>query len=102
MATVKNTYNPQRILPPGLTLAEKLEELAWSVPFFAKQIGYPEALIHEILEGKGVIYEDLARQIEFTLKIPADFWLRKQRAYSEYLQKVEAQSEIKNTSRQVN
>ncbi len=82
-------YISTTVLHPGSTLAEKLEELELSPQDFAKQINFEEEIILEIVEEKdmGVVTPDLAEAFEKKLKIPAEFWLRKQKRYSEFIAK---------------
>jgi len=89
-------YNPDFALHPGSTLSEKLEELKLSPQDFAKQIGFEEHIILDIVEEKasGIVTPDLAKVFEKALKIPAHFWLRKQNRYNEFI----AQQQLTQTT----
>ena len=80
----KNEYFPQSVPHPGLDLLEKLEELGMGPKEFAVRTGKPEKTISAILKGESSITPDMAVQFENVLKIPAHFWLNRQRSFDEY------------------
>jgi len=88
MATKKNEYNPETVSHPGLTLGEKLIEIGMSIKAFALRSGKPEKTIIGIIEGSSSITSDMAVQFESVLKIPANFWLKRQRSYDESLSRL--------------
>ena len=81
----QNQYNPQSVPHPGLTLAEKLEEMGMGPKEFALRSGKPEKTITAILKGDSSITADMAVQFESVTKIPAHFWMNHQRGYDEYV-----------------
>jgi len=85
METTKNQYIPQVVFHPGETLAEKLEEMGMGPKEFAVRTGKPEKTISEILNSKSSITPEMAVQFESVTKIPARFWLNRQRSYDEYM-----------------
>jgi addiction module HigA family antidote len=91
MATEKNRYNPQVAFHPSETLAERLEEMGMGSKEFAIRTGKPEKTISAVLQKKSSITPEMAVQFEHVLKIPAHFWLNKQRSYDEYLARIEQQ-----------
>jgi addiction module HigA family antidote len=93
----KNQYNPQMAFHPGETLAEKLGEMGMGSKEFAIRTGKPEKTISAVLQKKSAITPEMAVQFEHVLKIPAHFWLNKQRNYDEYLARKEQQKTL-NTS----
>lgn len=84
MAAV-NMYHPQTVSHPGTTLGEKLKELGMSFKEFAIRTMKPERVIVSIVEGNSSITPDMATAFESVTKIPAHFWLNRQRAYDESL-----------------
>jgi len=82
-----NEYEPQTVSPPGSSLKEKLQEMQMSYKEFALSTGDSEETISKIINGERAITTDMAVQFERVLKIPADFWLRRQRIYEEMLSK---------------
>lgn len=80
----KNEYFPQSVPHPGVDLSEKLNELGMGFKEFAVRTEKPEKTIAAILSGESSITPDLAVQFENVLKIPAHFWLNRQRNYDEY------------------
>lgn len=80
-------YVSTTVFHPGSTLSEKLEELELSPQDFAQQISIEEHVIIDIVEEKasGTVTPELAEAFEKALKIPAHFWLRKQKRYNEFV-----------------
>src|SRR5690625_502780 len=76
---------------PGDTLKEKLEELGMGPKEFALRSGKPEKTITAILKGESSVTPEMAVLFESVLKIPAHFWLNKQRNYDEYLARIAAE-----------
>lgn len=79
-----NQFIPDSVFHPGETLAEKLEELKMGPKEFSVRTGKPEKTISQILSGGSAITPDMAVQFESVLKIPADFWLKRQYRYDEF------------------
>jgi len=94
MPTLGEKYIPPIKLHLGSSLAEKLEELELSPQDFAKQIGVEDNIVVDIVEEKGAITPSLADAFEQALKIPAAFWLRKQKRYREFVEKQESSRAI--------
>jgi HTH-type transcriptional regulator/antitoxin HigA len=82
--TTINQFKPDVVFHPGETLQEKLEELNMGPKEFAIRTGKPEKTIIAILKGDSSVTPEMAVLFESVLKIPADFWLRKQFRYDEY------------------
>lgn len=80
----QNQYFPQSRPHPGVSLAEKLQELDMGPKEFAVRTGKPEKTIIAIMKGESSITPDMAVQFENVLRIPAHFWLNSQRNYDEY------------------
>ncbi len=77
----KTEYKPQRVSPPGETLAEALEELEMTQAELARRMGRPAKTINEIVQGKAAIVPETALQLENVLGIPASFWMAREMAY---------------------
>lgn len=90
-----NTYHPPIVFHPGETLSERLNELEMGPKEFAVRTGKPEKTIIAILKGDSSITPEMAVQFENVLKIPAHFWLNKQRSYDEFLARNEQQKLLK-------
>ncbi len=76
-------YNPKTISHPGQTLAYKLQELEMSIKEFAIRTSKPEKTIIAVIKGESSITHDMAEAFENITKIPAHFWLIRQRNYDE-------------------
>lgn len=70
---------------PGETLSEKLNELSMSTMEFSILSAIPVDTINALLKGESRMTQTMANQLEGVLKIPAHFWLNKQRIYDDYL-----------------
>lgn len=82
MATSK--FIPAVAFHPGVTLAEKLKEIDMSIKEFALRASKPEKTIHAVIKGESSVTSDMAVAFESVTRIPAHFWLNKQRNYDEY------------------
>ena len=87
-------YKPQTAFHPGETLREKLEETGMSAKEFAIRTGKPEKTISAVINGKSSVTPEMAVLFENVLKIPASFWLRKQKRYDEYLARQKQKQEL--------
>ena len=83
MATVNEFYT-DIAFHPGKTLEEKLGELKMGPKEFAVRTGKPEKTIIAIMKGDSSLTSEMAVLFESVLKIPADFWLKKQFRFDEY------------------
>jgi len=93
MAAKVNEYHPQSVSPPGHTLEAKLYELDLDFYEFAALINEESELVFNIFKGNERITEELAAKFEEALKIPATFWLNRQKRYDKYEEKVTASVE---------
>ena len=84
MATL-NQYYPQSVSHPGRTLSESLSEKEMGAKEFAIRTGKPEKTISDVLNERSGITPEMAILFEQVLKIPAHFWINRQRIYDEYL-----------------
>jgi len=96
--STKYTYKPDYAVHPGETLREKLEELEMTPKEFAIRTGKPEKTISEILNGKSSITFDMAVLFEKVLKIPANFWIKKQANYNEFIARQKHNAEIEKAT----
>jgi HTH-type transcriptional regulator/antitoxin HigA len=92
--TTITQYYPQSVSHPGTTLSEILAEKEMGAKEFAVRTGKPEKTISDVLNGKSGITPEMGILFEQVLKIPAHFWINRQRTYDEYLARVEYQKTI--------
>ncbi len=78
---------------PGETLNEKLKEMGMSVKEFAVRTSKPVKTIIAIKNGTSSITSEMAVSFENAMKIPAHFWLTKQRHYDEYVVRVKREQD---------
>lgn len=81
----KEKFIPAIAIHPGKTLEEKLKEMGMSIKEFAVRTSKPEKTIFAVIKGNSSITSDMAIAFESVTKIPAHFWLNKQRHYDEYV-----------------
>lgn len=81
---IKNQDSPQIVFHPGVTLAEKLEEMKMSIKEFSVRTGKPEKTVIAVLNGESSITSEMAVVFENVLKIPAHFWMTKQLHFDEF------------------
>ena len=70
---------------PGSELVEKLEEMGLDANDLAARMGYTPKAVNDILQGNSRITPDVAIMLEIITEIPADYWLRRQMSYDEFL-----------------
>ena len=70
---------------PGVTLAEKLQEMGISAEEFAAMTSLPVAAVRSVISGECSVTADMAAAFESVTKIPAHFWLNLQKGYDEYV-----------------
>jgi HTH-type transcriptional regulator/antitoxin HigA len=80
-----NEYAPDRVSPPGDTLAEALAALAMTQAELASRLGRPRKTVNEIIKGKAAIEPETALQLESVLGTPATFWMEREARYRESL-----------------
>lgn len=95
MSIKANASNLIAIYHPGLTLAEKLNEIEMSVKEFAVRVSKPEKTIFAVISGNSSITTEMAVSFEAVTKIPASFWLRKQQMYDEYMVRKKREEDAK-------
>src|SRR6266567_517388 len=83
--TVQNEYHPDYVTPLGDTLLETLEAIGMPQSELAKRMNRPVKTINEIMQAKTAITAETAQQLEQILRIPASFWLNRERRYRESL-----------------
>ena len=79
----ENLYIPKNVSHPGTTLNEKLKEMGLSAKEFAGHISKPEETVNAIINGDSSITPELALSFENITKIPANFWMNRQRNHDE-------------------
>lgn len=89
-----NEYRPESVSHPGLTLVEKLQEIGMGNKEFSVRVDKPEKTITAVIKGSSSITPEMAVKFEDVLKIPASFWLNRQRRYDEFLARIKRQEEI--------
>ncbi len=80
---------------PGVILSEKLKEMRMGIKEFAIRTSKPEKTIFAVMNGKSSVTPDMALAFENVTKIPAHFWLDKQRAYDEYVARKNGNSNLR-------
>lgn len=76
-------FGPDRVSPPGETIADILEERDWTQRDLACRIGYSTKHVSQLVTGKAPITEETALRLERVLGSTAGFWLRREAHYRE-------------------
>ena len=84
MATNANILVPCMNAHPGGVVEDELLERKISYPEFSRLSGIPEPTLHDLVEARISVDEDIARKLEKGLGISYDFWLRFQKSYDEW------------------
>ena len=87
-------YQPDYAVHPGETLREKLDEINMSPKEFAIRTGKPVKTISNILNGKSSITPEMAVLFEKVLEIPANFWIKKQANFNEFVAREEQKRDM--------
>lgn len=93
MATLEKFVPPVKF-HPGTTLSDKLKEMEMSIKEFAIRTSKPEKTIFAVIGGKSSVTSDMAVAFESVTKIPAHFWLNKQRGYDEYVARQKSEEQL--------
>jgi addiction module HigA family antidote len=93
MAT-RNLYIPENVSHPGTTLDEKLKEMGMTVKEFAVRTSKPEKTVIAIIKGDSSITPEMAVAFESVTKIPANFWMNRQRNYDECVARSKRKAQI--------
>lgn len=89
-----NQYHPDKVSPPGETLADLLDERGMSQAELAERTGRPTKTINEIVKGKAMITPETAIQFERVFSVPAEFWNNRETLYRQYLARMEEQDRL--------
>lgn len=93
MATISQ-YAPKTVSHPGQTLIYKIQELEMSVKEFAIRASKPEKTIIAVIKGDSSITPDMAVAFENVTRIPAHFWIARQRKYDEAIAREKMEAKI--------
>jgi len=84
------------IFPPGSDLAEKLEEMGLDANDLAARMGYTPKAVNDILQGNCRITPEVAIALEMITEISANYWLRRQISYDEFLSRQKVEESLSN------
>lgn len=92
--TLDNQYRPSTVTPPGVTLADLLEERGIRQAELAVRMGVTPKFVNELIAGKASVSPTTALALERALDVPADFWLARDARYQEAKARLEANVEL--------
>ncbi len=75
----------EMIIHPGETLKEVMKDRNKSVEDLAQSTGFTQTYISDVLNSKENFSNDFARQLENSLNIDADFWMKLNELYTDEL-----------------
>lgn len=81
----QNDFLPDYAIPPSETLKEVLEERQITLRELSKRTKINYETLCDVMNTKKMIDENIARNLEKTLSIPASFWLNLEHHYQETL-----------------
>ena len=93
MINTTHTFAPDWVSAPGDTIADLLEERDWTQTQLADRLGYPEARVHQLIEGEIEIESETARKLAEVLGSTEKFWLKREAQYRERLAELEAEKQ---------
>ena len=79
----------EMIIHPGETLKEVMEDRNITVKELAKSTGFTHKYINAVLNSEENISNDFARELENTLNIEADFWMKLNKLFNHELKTFE-------------
>lgn len=85
---IKREDERDLLSPPGEHIKETMNELGIEFPLFVIKMGISEQGAKDLLDGKAPLTEAIARRLELTLNIDAQFWLNLEANYREKLQQL--------------
>lgn len=80
-----NTYTPDSISIPGATIKDLMDELGITQKELAEKMKVSSKTLNEIIKGESPITQEIAAVLEKVLKVPASFWLSREKQYREFL-----------------
>lgn len=83
-------FAPDWVAIPGETIADLLEERAWTQAELAARTGFSDKHVNLLLKGKAIISQDTALKLERVLGSTARFWLNLEAQYREHLARQES------------
>ncbi len=78
MTDLNMPFAPNRISPPGDTIAEFIKERNWSQSALVRWLGYTEKHVSRLVNGIVPLTEDAAFWLERVIGSTAMFWLRRE------------------------
>ena len=85
MATTRNQYAPDAVIPTEQVLKGYIEDLGISQHDLALKCGYTPEIVSKIISGETRIDENIANQLEQSLGLKAYIWLGIERKYQDFL-----------------
>lgn len=74
-------FKPDWRVSPGETIKDAMEERGWTQRVLADRLGIDRLKTGRLLEGQEPLTADLARRLQNTLGISAQFWLNMEANY---------------------
>lgn len=92
--TSSKPFAPSWVSPPGDTVADLLEERAWTGATLAERLGVTPKYVSELLHGKATISAEMAEKLSLVLGSTAEFWLTREAHYRAGLQRQESDAAL--------
>lgn len=90
----REQFQPGWISPPGVTIADILDEREMSLAEFAQQMEQPLDHAQELLQGSATITVNIAQQLEKVIGASAAFWINREIQYRADFARLQPTSQI--------
>jgi HTH-type transcriptional regulator / antitoxin HigA len=87
MTNTTHSFAPDWVSPPGETITDLLEERDWTQTQLAKQLGYSETQVCQLINGEIAVSTEIAHKLVETFGSTVDFWLKLEAIYRSQLAK---------------
>ena len=85
MSTRVNQYGPDCVSPPGVTIEELMLVSGLKLSELAVKLGLPLGRAVRLTSGEMPLTSDIAQKLAGIFNVPAEFWVRRELIYREYL-----------------
>jgi HTH-type transcriptional regulator / antitoxin HigA len=91
----KAQFSRDFIPPPGMTIADLLEEQEMTQTELANRLGISLKHLNQVVKGGASISAELAVGLERVFSVPADFWLTREAIFRAHEARLEEQPDLK-------
>lgn len=89
-------FSPDYIPPPGVTIADLLEDLEMTQTELANRLGVSLKHLNQVVKGNASISAELALGLERVFSVAANFWLSREAIYRAHQARLEEGPDLKS------